>query len=256
MKWIRMLALYFERVFEYRLRSLIWLMLPLTNNMTLILFWTGAGMNTPALSTYYILMTIGGLLTTSHVETEVSEVDIKQGQLVNYLTKPISYFWVQLLSEVPFRMMQAVYASGIIGMLLLYFPHLLKLSLNTLHIPLVFIIFILGYSLSFTFKLSLAYLAFWFKDIRGLLELVTIVIIIFSGAVMPLPWYPQILQTISDILPFAYSGYYCAASLQGIIPLSGLFRIIVIQGVWLGVLLLINKTLWKNGIKEFTAVGQ
>lgn len=256
MKWLRMLGLYFERVFEYRLRSLVWLLLPLTNNMTLILFWSGAGMNTPAISSYYILMTVGGLITTSHTEMEVAEVHIKQGQLANYLTKPVSYYWVMFLSEVPYRIMQAVYASAIIGVLLLFFPQALKISLNLFHIPLVLLIFIFGYMLSYTFKLSLAYLSFWFKDIRGLLELVTIVIIIFSGGVMPLPWYPQILQTISNILPFAYSGYYTVMALQGSLQLFGLFWIIAIQGVWLCILLFINKTLWKNGIKEFTAMGQ
>ncbi len=256
MKWLRMLGLYFERVFEYRLRSFIWLLLPLTNNMTLILFWNGAGMNTSAVSSYYILMTIGGLLTTSHVEFEVSEIDIKQGQLVNYLTKPISYYWVNFFSEIPYRVLQAVYASILIGALLIFFPNALKLSLNPLHIPLVIFIFVLGYLLSFTFKLSLAYLSFWFKDIHGLMELVTIIIIIFSGGVMPLPWYPKILQTISNFLPFAYSGYYAITALQGIVPLFGLFSIVLIQCVWLGVLLFINKILWKNGIKEFTAVGQ
>lgn len=256
MKWLRMLGLYFERVFEYRLRSLVWLLLPMTNNMTLILFWSGAGMNTSAVSTYYILMTIGGLLTTSHVEFEVSEIDIKQGQLVNLLTKPVSYYWVNFLSEVPYRVLQAVYAFIIISCFLFIFPGALKITLNPLYIPLVIIIFILGYLLSFTFKLCLAYLSFWFKDIHGLMELVTIVLIIFSGGIMPLPWYPQILQTMCKVLPFAYSGYYTIIALQGSVSWSGLFSILAVQGIWLFILVLIHNTLWKNGIKEFTAVGQ
>ena len=256
MKWLRMLGLYFERTFEYRLRSLLWLLNPVINNLTLILFWSGAGLNTPSISSYYILMTIGGLFTSSHVEYEVSEIDIKQGQLVNYLTKPISYYWVNLLSEVPYRALQALYASGIIGVFLIFFPHALMISLTVLHIPLVILIFILGYLISFTFKMCLAYLSFWFKDIRGLNELVTIVIIIFSGGIMPLPWYPQVMQTISNILPFAYSGYYCITALQGSVSLIGLIQILTIQGVWLCVLLHIHNILWRNGIKEFTAMGQ
>lgn len=256
MKWLRMLGLYFERVFEYRLRSFIWLLLPLTNNMTLILFWTGAGLNTPTLSTYYILMTVGGLLTTSHVEYEVSEIDIKQGQLVNYLTKPISYYWMNVLNEIPYRVLQAVYASMLLGGLILFFPEILDMSLNLLFIPLILIIFILGYLLSFTFKLNIAYLSFWFKDIDGLMELVTIILIVFSGGIMPLTWYPPLMQTISNFLPFAYSGYYTITALQGAVPFFGLLTIIAIQCVWLCLLLIINNTLWKNGIKEFTAVGQ
>lgn len=256
MKWFRMLILYFERVFEYRLRSLIWLLIPLTNNFTLILFWTGTGLNTSTVSTYYILMTIGGLLTTSHCEYEVSEIDIKQGQLVNYLTKPISYYWANLLSEIPYRVMQAVYASLIIGVFLLFFPGALKISFNLFHFPLVILIYIFGYLISFTFKLSMAYTSFWFKDATGIFEFFTIAIIIFSGGIMPLPWYPPVVQTISNFLPFAYSGYYCTIALQGSVPLLGLFHTLVIQGIWLSILLLIHNILWKNGIKEFTAVGQ
>ncbi|MCX6731278.1 MAG: ABC-2 family transporter protein [Candidatus Roizmanbacteria bacterium] len=256
MRWIRMLSLYFERTFEYRLRSLLWLMLPMINNMTLILFWTGAGMGSSALSTYYILMTIGGLLTTSHVEYEVSEIDIKQGQLVNYLTKPISYYWMNLLNEIPYRVLQMIYATTIIGFFLLFFPRALSITLNMLYFPLVILIFTLGYLLSFTFKMSLSYLAFWFKDIHGLMELVTIVIIIMSGGIMPLPWYPQTLQTISNILPFAYSGYYPVVSLQGVLSLNQMITVITVQGIWLSILLLIHNALWSRGVKEFTAVGQ
>ena len=256
MKWIRMLGLFFEEVFEYRLRSFIWLLLPLINNLILILFWNGAGMNTPSISTYYMLITVVGLLTTSHTEFEVSEVDIKQGQLVNYLTKPISYFWIKLFNEIPYRLLQGVYASLIIVGLLLFFPHAFVLSLNPIYIPLVLLIFSLGYVLSYTLKLSLGYLSFWFTDINGLMELVTIVMIIFSGSVMPLLWYPKTLQIICNILPFAYSGYYLVTALQGSVPFWGLCSIILIQGAWLGILLIINKFLWINGSKEFTAVGQ
>jgi ABC-2 type transport system permease protein len=256
MKWLRMLGLYFERTFEYRLRSLIWLLIPITNNFTLILFWTGAGLANSTLTTYYILMTVGGMLMTSHVEFEVSEIDIKQGQLVNYLTKPISYYHTQLLSEIPYRLLQALYTSLIIGVFLLFFPSLLHITLNMLYFPLIVVMFVLGYLISLTFKLSMAYTSFWFTDATGFFEFCTILIIIFSGGIMPITWYPQLIQTISNMLPFAYFGYYPVTALQGSIPLSGLINIILVQGIWLCVLLLVHNALWKNGVKEFTAVGQ
>ncbi|MCX6731284.1 MAG: hypothetical protein NTZ55_05540, partial [Candidatus Roizmanbacteria bacterium] len=60
-------------------------------------------------------MTIGGLFLTSHVEQEVAEMDIKQGELVNYLTKPISYYWINFIGELPYRVLQAFYAAILIG---------------------------------------------------------------------------------------------------------------------------------------------
>jgi len=256
MKWLRILAVCFERTFEYRLRSLIWILLPILNNFMVVLFWTGAGMYSSTISTYYILMTITGSLTSSHVEYEVSEEDIKQGQLVNYLTKPISYYWVSLVQEVPYRILQTLYASILVAALLLFFPGILVITLNPLHIPLVILIFVLGYLMSFTFKMSLAYLSFWFKDISSVFELVTIASIIFSGGVMPIIWYPHALQIICRILPFAYNGYFITTALEGSQTLGGLIGIITVQALWLGLFALIHKQLWKRGLREFSAVGQ
>ena len=256
MKWARIIGLHFERTFEYRLKSLLWILIPVFNNLTLILFWSGSKENMSYITTYYVLMTIGGLLLTSHVEYEVAEYDIKQGQLVNYLTKPISYYWMNFVGELPFRVLQSIYAAIIIGTFILFFKGSLAITLNPWHIPLVILIFILGYSLSFTFKLCTAYLSFWFTEIRGMYELITIAYIVLSGSVMPLQWYPPIIQKITHVLPFAYSAYYPIAALQGSIQLIGLFNIIVVQGVWLSILLLVHNKLWKKGIKQFTAVGQ
>lgn len=256
MKWIRMIGLYFERTFEYRLRSFVWLLIPIVNNFTLILFWNGAGLGSKEISSYYILMTIVGLITTSHVEYEVSQIDIKQGQLVNYLTKPISYPLTQLLSEIPYRILHGIYAILLISIFLYFFPGLLSIQLSFVQIPLVTLIIILGYLVSFFFKLSIAYVAFWFTDTTGFFELTIILLVILSGGIMPIPWYPPFLQTICNILPFAYSGYYPVAAVQGVIPLSELFSILGIQCVWLIILMYIHNTLWSNGIKKFSAVGQ
>ncbi|MFH0773131.1 MAG: ABC-2 family transporter protein [bacterium] len=256
MKWLRLIGLHFERTFEYRLKSLLWLLIPISNNITLILFWSGTGVNMSYISTYYVLMTIGGLLLTSHVEYEVAEYDIKQGQLVNYLTKPISYYWINFIGELPFRVLQSFYAILIIGVFMIFFRGSLAITLNPWHIPLVMLIFILGYSLSFTFKLSSAYLSFWFTEIRGIYELITILFIVLSGSVMPLEWYPPIIQKITHILPFAYSAYFPVIALQGSVPLKGLLSIIASQGVWLIILVIIHNKMWKEGIKQFTAVGQ
>jgi ABC-2 type transport system permease protein len=256
MKWLRIIGLHFERTFEYRVKSLLWILIPIANNLTLILFWSGSGQNMSYITTYYVLMTIGGLLLTSHVEFEVAEYDIKQGQLVNYLMKPVSYYWMNFIGELPYRVLQSFYAFIIIGTFMYMFKGTLAISLNPWHFPLVLVIFILGYLLSFTFKLSSAYLSFWFTEIRGVYELITIAYIVLSGGIMPLHWYPPVIEKITHVLPFAYSAYFPIIALQGGVPLHGLISIIAVQCLWLFVLLLVHDKMWKEGIKQFTAVGQ
>lgn len=256
MRWLRMTALYFERTFEYRLRSFLWILIPMSNNLTLILFWTGAQEQIDYVTTYYILMTIGGLLTTSHVEYEVAENDIKQGELVNYLTKPISYYWTNFLGELPYRVLQSIYAVILIALFMLFFHGRINIALDPIRIPFVVLIFTLAYFISFTFKLSAAYFSFWFKDIRAFYEFITILSIIFSGAVMPLEWYPATMRTIAHALPFAYTGYYPIVTLMKPLNILDFLNIISVQALWLFVLSLIHQYLWKEGIKEFTAVGR
>ncbi|MCX6731980.1 MAG: ABC-2 family transporter protein [Candidatus Roizmanbacteria bacterium] len=228
----------------------------MSNNLTLILFWAGGKEQLNYISTYYILMTIGGLFLTSHVEYEVAEVDIKQGELVNYLTKPISYFWINFIGEIPYRVLQAFYATVLIGAFILLFHGNLAITLRPIYIPFVLIIFTLGYFISFTFKMSISYLSFWFKDMRGFYELTTILAIVFSGAVMPLEWYPQGMRAFAQFLPFAYSNYYPVMTFMKPYGPLDFLGIICIQGAWLCALLLVHQYLWKRGIKEFTAVGQ
>lgn len=130
------------------------------------------------------------------------------------------------------------------------------MSLNPIYIPFVIIIFTLAYFISFTFKLSAAYLSFWFKDIRAFYEFITILSIVFSGAVMPLEWYPAIMRIIAHAFPFVYTGYYPIVTLLKPMGVFDFLNIIAVQGLWLFVLSLIHHYLWREGIKEFTAVGR
>lgn len=262
MKWLRIISLQFEEIFEYKLKSLVWLLLPLMNNLTLILFWTGAqfqsGLHTSldSLTTYYFLMTVCGLFLSSHVEYEVSELHIKQGGLINYLLKPVSYYWMQLFEELPHRVLQAVYAVILVGYIALITHTNVSIGIRWQYAPVLLCIFIFGYLISYTIKLSIAFIAFWIKEIGGISELFTIVIIIFSGGILPIPLYPEVLKNIAYKLPFIYVGYYPVTSLQGLYDLGGLLRILGVQIVWYGGLIVMNRILWMRGLKRFTAVGQ
>lgn len=208
MKWIRIILLHFERVLEYRLRSFVWILIPATNNLTLILFWVSAQFQNKTqssvsqLATYYFLMTVTSVLLTSHVEFEMSEYLIKQGDLVNYLLKPISFYYYTIIEELPYRVVQGIYAVVLILVFALFFPGLFKFDFEVIYLPLIILIFVMGYLLSLTFKMCVAYVSFWSTEIRSVQELADIFIIILSGGILPLSMYPTLLQKICSFLPF------------------------------------------------------
>ncbi len=262
MKWIRIIGLQFEEILEYKLKSFVWLLLPVMNNLTLILFWSGAAFHKgeqtslSSLTTYYFLMTICGLFLSSHVEYEVAELHIKRGGLINYLLKPVSYYWMTLFEELPHRVLQATYAVIIVGYIALITKSNLTINVQLSTVPIVACIFIMGYLLSYTIKLSLAFVAFWIKEVGGLSELFTIVSIIFSGGLLPIPLYPELLKNIAHALPFVYVGYFPVTSMQGLYTAEGLLHILGMQVVWYVGILAFNRGMWILGLRQFTAVGQ
>ncbi len=265
MKFIRILLLQFQLSFERRLRNFIWFIVPVCNNLTVILFWFGASKTTggkignvsfSSLSSYYLIMTTLGGLLGCYIYQEISEDDIKQGGLVFYLLKPFSYFWKRFIEEIAYRFVRLIII--IIFCLVIYFSfgNIFKITGEPLKLFFSLIVTILGFFIQFTFGFCLGLTAFWLKENRALYQLVEIVSIIFSGGVLPIDLLPKTLQTISYLLPWAYSSYFPIISFQGKLAPWQSLQVISIQFFWLAGFYIIYKILWNNGVKQFTATGQ
>ena len=261
---LQIVLLHFQYVFYNRMRSLVWFLIPLMNNLMLILFWSGAlKHSTPSenwsmasVTTYYFLLTIAGAMLSSHIEEDVALIDIQQGDLTRYLTRPFPYFWIKCIEEMPYRILQGTYGIILLIIFTLFFGTYIRLTHDPIAICMSVIIAVLAFLITFTLKMNLGLSAFWFKDSRGFFELVTIVLIIFSGGVVPLHILPKAMQTISYALPFAYTAYFPIMGVQGELHYASLFQVIGSQIFWLTVLVGINRLMWSRGIKEFTAFGQ
>lgn len=263
MRLLNIISLHFQQVFHHRLRSLVWFFIPLLNNLTLILFWGGAlknggsGMWTlTTATTYYFLLTIAGSLLSSHIEEDVAIFDIQYGDLTRYLTRPFPYFWIKFIEEIPYRILQGFYGIIVFIGFTLLFGKFIVLTHNPVIILLCIASMIMAFFLSFTMKMNLGLSAFWFKDSRGFFELFTIVLIVFSGGIIPLYLLPHSVQIISYILPFAYMAFFPIIGLQGQLEVLELLKVLAVQGVWMGIFIGMNRFLWNRGIKEFAAFGQ
>lgn len=265
MRHLKILLLYFEHVFEQRLRSLVWFVITFINPLVLILFWRGAlkggqeivpGWSITTIVSYYFLVAITGAFLVSHIEEDIAERDIQKGELVGYLVKPFSYYWIKLFEEAPYRILQGGY--GIITLIIFYFCFggFISLSKDLPTICLAVIIAILAAFISHTFKHIIGLLAFWITDIHGLYEVLEVVHIVFAGAVMPLALLPSFVRVIANVLPFAYIIYYPTVAFIGRLSYSELIRVVGIQCLWLGFMIFIYRRVWNAGIKKFTALGQ
>jgi len=264
MSLLNIFFLHFQQVFHHRLRSLVWFFIPFIQNFPLILFWSGAIKNsTPtanwtisSITTYYVFLTIAGTTLTSHIEEDVAKIDIQQGDLVRYLLRPFPYYWIKFIEELPYRLLQGSYGIILLILSSFVFGKLIQITSDPFIIFMSAIIAILAYFLIFTMKMNLGLSAFWFINSRGFFDLFTIILIVFSGGVVPLHLLPVPFQILSFILPFAYTAYFPITALQGQLNITQLFQVAGTQLLWLSILLLLNHTLWNRGIRKFTAYGQ
>lgn len=263
MRYVRIFLLEAQYALVYKSRSLVWFLVALINATLYLLFWRGtllhgnegAPWSLSAAVSYYLLLIIAGSFLHVHIEEKVAFEDIQQGGLSAYLTRPFSYAQLMFLHELPWRLVQ-----GFLGMVVLFavyqwFAHIPLVSSWIQLLP-VLLVVLIGYILTFIFKMIIGITSFWLTDFSGIHNLEAIVFLLLGGFVMPLDLFPEGLRSVALAQPMAYMIYYPVRAMQGYFDLPTLGRIAVIQLVWLIIFLTIYKRLWAMGVKRFTGVGQ
>lgn len=264
MRYLKIFFLHFQNAFVYKGISFVYFLMSVFNIGLTVLFWRGAA-NGKAIAqgwyfsdifTYYMLALIANQLLISHMENTVANIDIHEGNLSAYLLKPFSYFTTRFMSETPWR-----FVSTVLGLVIFFFFYfIIKISISFAHSPLaIFLavcVAILGYFISFLFKMLLGILAFWVVEMRGLFEGTDAVTSILMGSFMPLVLLPQWITSISNFSPFPYMIYYPVVAFEGKLNVVALLFIILKEILWTGGMWILYKFLWQKGIEKYSAIGQ
>lgn len=264
MRAFKIFLLHFEGIFEHRFRSLVWFIIPLTNMLPMLMFWTIAiksgqtdiDWSYQSMNTYYLSLIIAITMLSSHVDEEVGDIDIKGGELVKYLIKPFPYYWIKFFEEVPYRVLQGSYGIILFSLFFIFFKQFIFVDFNYINVLLGMCSAVIAYFISFTFQLIIGYSAFWLTESRVLSEILFIIKIIFAGQIVPLSLFPVALAKIAYVLPFASMIYYPVIIFLGRVGPQESLRLIIVQALWLTALLVLSRIMWNKGVKKFSAIGQ
>jgi ABC-2 type transport system permease protein len=204
------------------------------------------------MTTYVILSTI---IQTAFIMDEFTiENKIRDGSIIHYLMKPISfrlYTFSNTLGRLFFNLIMLLIPAVIIMKLVC--DILVPYSLS------YFIYFIITSILGYLVLYNINFLVwtFAFENITswGLITLKNALIVVLSGALIPLYLMPDSVAKIVEYLPFQTIYYFPLSIYLGIIPESDIFSGILIQLVWIGVFAFIGHLLWKRSIKEVVVQG-
>ncbi len=253
----------FQRQFTYRANILAFVLGNFVNLISLVVVWYAAyrsvesvgGYSFREMMTYVVVGWVILFMTNNYGFESIVSRDILLGTMSNFLTKPISYLrytFARSIGRVMVAFMVVILQS--VAYILLF------------HGFLVFrldffgsIVFCLMLAMSFVIKIFFAILvgliAFWTIDVSGVQTAANVIIRFFSGAYFPVNLLPAAFVNVSLALPFVYTHYVPTQFFIGKIDLRGALYGVLVQFIWLIILYIIVKYIWKIGLKKYESVG-
>jgi ABC-2 type transport system permease protein len=181
--------------------------------------------------------------------------DIKDGNISQFLLKPINYLTYRLCLFFSGRLTYLAVAAAPLAVFILCLSKYFVLPANWTALGLFMISTVLTAFLQFFTSYAMAMLAFW------VLEVSTFIFILFafeylaSGHLFPLDILPPAIERVLFFTPFPYQLYFPVSIYMGKVTGSQVVFGLLIQGGWVLVAYLAACFAWARGIKKYSAAG-
>jgi ABC-2 type transport system permease protein len=203
---------------------------------------------------YYMVMLIVDQVTS---ETVVYNFvyKIQDGTLSNELIRPVHPILTNtLMTILSFKALTTLVLIPVWIILSLLFQPTFD-SVSWTNIALSIPALIIGFAINFLLSSAICCVAFWTQRVWALYRLYGVPVALFSGQFVPLQLMPRIIQDIAIYLPFQLFKYFPTQLILGKLSANEILLGYVMDLVWLFIALILFLWAWKNGVKQFSAVG-
>jgi len=204
---------------------------------------------------YYLLVTIVDALTAVNEDDWQIAADIKDGNISQFLLKPIDYLTYRLCLFISGRMTYLAVACIPLAIFILSLSKYFVLPQSwTAFGCFLFSVFLTALLQFFT-SYALAMLAFWVLEVSTFIFIVFAFEYIASGHLFPLDILPHGLREVLFFTPFPYQLYFPVSVYMGKTVGGELIRGLLVQSFWVALGYVIARFAWSRGIKKYSAVG-
>lgn len=214
---------------------------------------------------YFIAVFIVRQLTICWVIHEF-EWNVVSGKLAGLLLHPVDVGWRYVAMHVGEQATRLPFGVGIVGLCFVIFPEALRGNADQPgwwlpglgHAVLAVVAAYLAFTIRFLMQYTTALGAFWVERVSALDGLFYLPYLFLSGMVVPLQVLPQWVQTLVLWTPFPYLLWFPAQLLAG--PEQGMPTATIVRGFaiilgWIVVFAILNRIIWRRGLKRFSAMG-
>ncbi|HUU13975.1 MAG TPA: ABC-2 family transporter protein [Terriglobia bacterium] len=179
---------------------------------------------------------------------------VTEGRLAMDLIKPVNtqlMYVAQALGESLFRLGLLTVPTALI--LLLVYP--IRRPSSGLHFVGFSASVVLSFFIVAGINFAIGTFAIRLKSILGLLRAKYFLLELFSGLLLPISFFPEILQKILNYLPFQYISYIPVLIYLGKLNGLEILRALGIQVFWVFALFALGDALWRWSSRKITIQG-
>lgn len=190
------------------------------------------------------------------MENEIFD-SIINGNIAYELCRPISIYNMWFSRSMANRLSRAVLRCFpiLIVAVFLPYPYGITAPASVLHFILFLVTMILGLAVTVSFCMLVYVLTFFTISPQGLRMLFTSTVEFFAGAVIPLPFFPEKLQKVMELLPFASMQNVALRIYSADMNNEQMQKAIILQIFWLIVITMAGKLLCRVAEKRISVQG-
>lgn len=251
-----LLLTHYAHMLEYRAEIFLW---ALSNSLPIILMgvWIKAAregdftLTSEDFARYFFAVFIVRQLTAIWVIWEF-EREVIEGKLSFHLLQPIDPVWHHVARHLAEKMTRIPLIFLFTGLFFLLYPDAIWLP-SIGQISLFLLAIALSFVLRFIIQYTFAMFAFWTERASAIQQFWFLFYIFLSGAIAPLEVFPKGLRNIIELTPFPYLMHFPSALIVGLEV--DFVRSILIILAWTIVFYILNRWLWKKGLKQYSGMG-
>ncbi|MBW4653547.1 MAG: ABC-2 family transporter protein [Kaiparowitsia implicata GSE-PSE-MK54-09C] len=251
-----LLSVYYAYMVEYRAELLLWV---LSGSLPLILMgvWVEAsrqedlGLSPTEFIRYFLAVFLVRQFSVVWVIWEF-EREIVEGKLSFRLLQPLDPGWHHFASHFAERFARLPFAMVLLGFFFLLYPQAFWVP-NPGAIMFFVVAVALAFVLRFVMQYTFAMLAFWMERANAIEQFWFLFYLFLSGLIAPLEMFPPVLRRVVEWTPFPYMIHFPASLLMGTqVQVARSFGITL---VWIAVFFVLNRLLWRKGLRRYSGMG-
>lgn len=265
-KYLQIFKISFEQEFAYKVNFIMWRVRNVFQIIITFFLWSTIfnnpgtvffGYDRARILTYVFALMIVRAIVLSARAVDVSS-DISEGNLSNYLVKPIGYFKYWFTRDISSKVLNLGFATFEFGALFLILKPDFYFQGNVYVLGAFVISLIIAMFIYFCILFLVSSVPFWAPELGWASQfLVAVVIIEFlSGALFPIDILPPSLQKIAMALPFPYMIFFPVQVYLGKISGPAQVQGFATSTAWLILLYFLMRHVWNKGLRAYQAFGR